>query len=181
MAQTPVRPVCFPTMKHLHRTSLLAAALFASATLLSAADAAQTDVAVNFHEAEKFTDARSRFGGSTEQHYLDSLAAHLMKQASLQLAPGQRLEVTFTDVDLAGEFNTANSRQQDIRIIKEIYLPRQQLSFRLIGEDGQVLKEGERRLSDLNFMNNPNIIGRNEPLFYDKALLSEWVRKEFKS
>lgn len=179
MAQTPPGPVNFPTMKHLHRTSLLAAALLASASLLPAA--AQTDVAVNFHEAEKFTDARSRFGGNTEQQYLDSLAAHLMKQAAHHLAPGQRLEVTFIDVDLAGDFNPASTRHHDVRIIKEIYLPRQQLSFRLIGEDGQVIKEGERRLSDLNFMNNPSLIGRNEPLFYDKALLSDWVNREFKS
>ncbi len=168
-------------MKNVHRTSLLAAALLAAASLLSAADSAQTDVAVNFHQADKFTDARSRFGGTTDQHYLDSLAAHLMKLAAPHLAPGQRLEVTFTDIDLAGDFNPASVRNHDIRIIREIYIPRQQLSFRLVGENGEVVKEGERRLSDLNFLNNPNIIGRNEPLFYDKALLSDWVRNEFKS
>jgi hypothetical protein len=30
-------------------------------------------------------------------------------------------------------------------------------------------------------MNNINPIGRSDPLYYDKALLSDWISKEFKS
>jgi hypothetical protein len=33
----------------------------------------------------------------------------------------------------------------------------------------------------MNFMSNISIVGRNDPLFYDKALLSDWISKEFKS
>jgi hypothetical protein len=166
-------------MKNTYRFTLLAAAL-AAGSLLHAADASQA-VTVNFHESEKFTDASSRFGGDTDKEYLEILAKHVQKHAASRLAPGQRLEVTFTDIDLAGEFVPTDPRKMDIRIVKEIYMPRQTLSFRILDEDGKVVKEGERRLTDMNFMNNVGLIGRNEPLFYDKALLEGWLNKELRS
>lgn len=167
-------------MKNPYHLALFTAALTAGC-LLQAADAADSAITVNFHESDKFTDARAHFGGDTDQGYLDALARHVRKEAANRLAPGQRLEVTFTDIDLAGEFIPTDPNQMDIRIVKEIYMPRQTLNFRLVGEDGQVIKEGERRLTDMNFMNNNRIIGRNEPLFYDKSLLEDWLRKELKS
>lgn len=161
-------------------TLLLAAALLAGPAL-TAADTPSSPVTVSFHESDKFTDARSHWGGDTDQGYLDILSSHLQKTASRFLAAGQKLEVTFTDIDLAGDFIPGNVKNQDIRVIKDIYIPRQKLTFRLLGADGQVVKEGERRLSDLNFMNNLGLIGRNDPLFYDKALLTDWLEKEFKN
>jgi hypothetical protein len=167
-------------MKNSYRLTLLAAAL-AAGTLLNAADATQAAITVNFHESEKFTDASSRFGGETDKEYLEILAKHVQAEAGKRLAPGQRLEVTFTDIDLAGEFVPTDPRTMDIRVVKDIYIPRQTLNFRLLGEDGGVVKEGERRLSDMNFMNNTRLVGRNEPLYYDKSLLEDWLREELKS
>lgn len=180
MAQKPVRPVFLPTMKiHLTPSLLMAAALVACSALM-AEDAKKESVSVSFHESDKFTDARSSFGGETDKHYLDTLAGHLKKSAEKRLAPGQKLEVTFTDIDLAGDF-VPNAGAHDVRVIRDIWIPRQKLTFRLLDETGQVLKEGERRLTDLNFMNNVGIIGRDEPLYYDKALLADWVAKELRS
>ncbi|MFZ5494020.1 MAG: DUF3016 domain-containing protein [Verrucomicrobiota bacterium] len=165
----------------LTRSMLLTAALAAGAAL-TAADAQPTQVAVTFHESEKFTDVRSHWGGDTDEHYLKELAKHIEKLADRHIAPDQRLEVTFTDIDLAGDFVPGGRPgSENVRIIREIYIPRQKLSFRLLDAEGRVLKEGERRLSDLNFMNNLSLAGRNEPLFYDKELLTDWMRKEFNS
>ncbi|MES1169015.1 MAG: DUF3016 domain-containing protein, partial [Oleiharenicola lentus] len=115
-----------------------------------------------------------------DQYYLDQLSDHLKKVAARHMADGQKLEVTITDVDLAGDFIPGNASSQDVRIIKEIYIPRIKLSFRLLDADGHVLKEGERKLTDLNFMSNIGLIGRDQPLFYDKALLTDWAQKELK-
>lgn len=161
--------------------SLIAALSLVVGTVMHAADKPSDSVTVSFHEAEKFTDARSHFGGGPDQGYLDTLASHLKKTAAKRLAPGQRLEVTFTDIDLAGDFLPSATRSQDIRVIKDIYIPRQRLTFKLLSPTGEVLAQGERRLSDLNFMNNAGIVGRNDPLFHDKALITDWVAKEFKS
>jgi hypothetical protein len=138
-----------------------------------------SNVTVTFKDSDKFTDARSSFGFATDEGYLEVLANHLKDVAGRKLAAGQKLEVTFTDVDLAGEF-LPTGRPDQVRIVKEIFMPRQTLTFKLTDASGAVVKEGERQLTDLNFMSNLGIIGRSEPLFYDKALLTEWVRSEFK-
>ncbi len=179
MAQSGCPPVSISTMKT-STTLLLIAAMAAGSTLI-AAETKTSDVTVKFNESDKFTDAASRFNGGTDQHYLDTLSAHLQKVADREIAPGHKLEVTFTDIDLAGDFIPTNVNMQDVRIIKDIYIPRLTLSFRLLDADGKIIKEGQRKLTDLNFMNNIGLIGRDEPLYYDKALLSDWVRKEFKS
>lgn len=168
-------------MKTLFKPSLLVATVLIAGVATASAAESSGSVTVSFHEADKFTDARSSFGGDTDEHYLKALSTHLKKVADRHLAPGLKLEVTFTDIDLAGDFQPTRSGTQDVRIIREIYIPRMKLSFRLLDEEGRVISEGERRLTDLNFMTNINPIGRSEPLFYDKALLSDWVDREFKS
>jgi hypothetical protein len=178
MAQSDYIPVKGPIMKTCS-TLLLVAALAAGSVY--AADSKASNVTVSFNEPEKFTDAGSRYNSGPDQGYLDELAQHVKNEAASQLAPGQKLEVTFTDIDLAGEFNPANSRAMDVRIIKDIYLPRLTLSFKLRDADGKVIKEGERKLTDLNFMNGLGVVGRNQPLYYDKGLLTNWVKKEFKN
>lgn len=139
-------------------------------------------VSVTFVEPDKFTDASSSFAGETDEYYLKLLKETLQTTAERRLAAGQKLEISVSDVDLAGDFLPGQATSaHDIRIVKDIYMPRVKLSFKLLGADGNVLKEGDRTLSDMNFMNNISIIGRNDPLFYDKALLKDWVEKEFKS
>ena len=139
------------------------------------------NVAVSFHDPDRFTDARSSFGGATDHGYLDMLSAHLKRTAAPLVKADQKLEVTFTDVDLAGDFQPSRVQLDDVRIIKEIYRPRMTLHFKLTGADGTVVKEGDRTLSDSYFMTNISIVDRNDPLFYDKELIANWVRDEFKS
>lgn len=163
---------------------LLAAVLIAGgcqSAQTSSTPVKRDNVAVNFHEADKFTDVRESFGDSSSQHYLDLLSKHVQRTASALLPAGQKLTVTFTDIDLAGDFLPLQSSMQDVRVIKDIYLPHMSLSFKITDADGKVIKEGSRRLTDLNFMNNIGLVDRNQPLFYDKALLSRWVEQEIRS
>ena|SRR5688572_1657249 len=139
-----------------------------------------SNVSATFQDPDRFTDARSSFGGGTDNGYLDTLSDHLKRTAGRLIPSDQKLEVTFTDVDLAGDFQPGRVQLNDVRIIKEIYRPRMTLHFKLTGADGTVLKEGDRTLADSYFMTNINTVDRNEPLFYDKELLAYWVRDEFK-
>jgi len=168
-------------MKSLTKFPLAIAAVFAASFLVASADDKSAKVTVSFQESDKFTDVRAHFGGSTDEGYLKVLSSHLEKEAGRRLAAGQKLEVTITDVDLAGDYVPSASTSQDIRVIREIYIPRVKLSFKLLDAAGNVVKEGQRNLSDMDFMNNIGLVGRNDPLFYDKNLLNDWVRKEFKS
>jgi hypothetical protein len=168
-------------MKTSYPRLLLVAALAAGSVYAADADPKASNVTVAYHESDKFTDASSSFGRDPDKGYLEMLTQHVQKTAGRRLAAGQKLEVTITDLDLAGDFIPGRASTQDIRIIKEIYIPRVKLTFKLLDAEGKVVKEGERKLSDMNFMMNISLIGRNEPLFYDKALLTDWIEKEFKS
>lgn len=158
----------------------LMATLFATGCASLPSPPLATNVTVTFQEPDKFTDARSTFGGASDQNYLDILSTHLRRQAGRYVKADQQLDVTITDVDLAGDFIPTRTGLDDVRIVKDIYRPRITLEFKLTGPGGAVIKEGKRTLVDSFFMNNVGIIGRDEPLFYDKTLLDNWTRDEFK-
>ncbi len=138
---------------------------------------APDNVTVIYQDPDKFTDVRENQSNTTSTYYLDELRAFLQKTASPRLAAGEKLVITVADIDLAGE-NLFNQPEQ-IRIMKDIYPPRVKLRFQLFGADGQVRKEGERKLFDLDFMMQTGRPGGGEPLYYDKQLLRQWVEKEF--
>lgn len=146
----------------------------------SASAGLPANITATFQDPDRFTDARSDFGGGTDNGYLDILSDHLKRTAGAVVKSDQKLEVTFTDIDLAGDFQPTRVQLNDVRIIKDIYRPRMTLHFKLTGADGKVLKEGDRTLADSYFMTNISIIDRDEPLFYDKEMLANWVRDEFK-
>ena len=139
-------------------------------------------VTVAFFEPEKFTDVRDSalFNDSGRTTYLEQLRDHLLEQAPKYLAAGQRLEITFTDIDLAGDFELWRGPQYfDVRMVRDIYPPRLEFSFRLLDASGQVVKEAQRRLLDLAFQLRSSLINQNDPLRYEKSMLDDWLREEF--
>lgn len=146
----------------------------------SASASLPANITATFQDPDRFTDARSSFGSTTDHGYLDTLSDHLKRTAGPFVKADQKLEVTFTDIDLAGDFQPGRVQLDDVRIIKDIYRPRMTLHFKLTGPGGAVVKEGDRTLADSYFMANISIIDRDEPLFYDKEMLANWVRDEFK-
>jgi hypothetical protein len=136
---------------------------------------------VTFSDPDKFTDAADGQRGSDygREGNLAELKDYIVRRANSQIPEGQKLLVTITDVDLAGEIEPWRSPQfQDVRIVKDIYAPRIDLSFKLLDASGAVVKEGTRQLRDMTFTMNiyPN---RNDPRVYEKGLLDNWIRSEF--
>ena len=67
---------------------------------------------------------------------------------------------------------------QDARIIRDIYPPRMDLSFKLIGSNGEVLREGSRKLRNLGYLQSGMMRPTDtDPLRYDKALIDSWLRR----
>jgi hypothetical protein len=140
-------------------------------------------VKVTFFEADKFSDVRDAYMPTEKGQaaYLDLIQQHIVAQAGKSIGDGQKLEVTVTNVDMAGDFEPWHQPgSDDIRIIKDIYPPRIDLSFKLIGADGKVFKEGARELRDLGFMMHLTL-RRNEELNYEKELLNDWIRKDIQA
>jgi hypothetical protein len=140
------------------------------------------DITINFQEADRFTDASENIGGGSSDYVLDALRDYLKEEAPRHLAIGQKLAVTFTDIDLAGDIPpSARAATQDVRVVRAIHIPRQTFNFSVTDASGAVVKEGSRTLSNMNFQADAiNPRSRSEPFFYDKQLLNQWLRDEFK-
>lgn len=168
--------------------SLIALLTVAAAGGLRAADTnynTNTDkVDIIYSHPEKFTDAARDQRGSDfglDQN-LDELSHYIVQRADAIVPQGGKLTITFTDIDLAGEYEPWRTpgRGGDARIVKDIYTPKMDLSFKLTDASGNVVKEGTRHLSNLSFMTDilsPSM--RSEPLGHDKQLIGDWMRREF--
>ncbi|MBI2813588.1 MAG: DUF3016 domain-containing protein [Opitutae bacterium] len=143
---------------------------------------ADSPVLVIFVAPENFTDVKDEYMGTDRgrEAVLAELKQHIMKRAVRYLEAGQRLEVTVTDVDLAGGFEPWHRLNlHNIRIVKDLYPPRVTLQFRLLDGDGSVLNEGTRQLQDLGYLASM-AWPLSDPLRYDKEMLNAWLRREFK-
>ena len=139
------------------------------------------DVTVVFQDSDKFTDVRDSLGGLTNQAYLDILGKYLKEKAPARLQAGQKLTVTFTDIDRAGDFEPGRQMKFDrVRIIKALYFPRMKLTFQVLDASGKIVQEGQRSLSNMNFQYESLPIRTSEELYYDTELLNRWLHAEFK-
>ena len=142
---------------------------------------AATRVSVNYVNPEEFSEVKEfgqqdRFNGT---NYLKPLKAYLIDRASRILPPGERLEVSITDIKLAGGYEPWHGAQlMHVRFMKDVYPPRMDLSFRLIGSNGEVLREGSRKLRNLGYLQSGiTRASDTDPLRYDKALIDSWLRR----
>lgn len=164
--------------------SLLAAALLG---LLSACQTApettaakRPTVIVKFDKPEDFADFKDSIMSTPKgiEHYEDIFTTAIQRRAAKVLPADRTLEITFTDVDLAGDYLPSMPLGRDIRVIKNLYFPRCDLHFTLKDAEGKVLKEGDRHLKDFDFLYRVGI-NRGDELYYDTKLLDEWLESEF--
>lgn len=142
-------------------------------------------VTVSYADPQHFTEkqlygSEDRFNGVD---YLARLRSYLIKQATPLLAPDQQLAVTITDIKLAGGFEPWRGPYwQNVRFMTDVYPPRIDLRFKLTNSQGQVLKQGTRKLSNLSYLSSGiSAPGNSEPLHYDTALLRRWLTREFRN
>lgn len=142
----------------------------------------EAPVQVQYLHAENFADVGNhRFSDERiRAAYLEQLQGHLVKQAAALLAAGERLSVSITELDMAGEFESWRPPSGDTRVVKDVYPPRIDLSFRLAAGDGKVVKEGARKLRDPAFLQGANRYP-DDPLRYEKALIDRWLEQELKA
>lgn len=159
---------------------MLAALLFLAPLALTAAEAS---VKMDWTDPAKFADTRQSMCTSSikPEEWLADLARHVQARAASRLAPGQRLEITITDIRRAGQCEPwRGPRASDIRVIKEPYSPRIDLRYTLADEGGKVLREGTEELRDLAFLQR-GTLNANDPLRFEKRMLDDWLRKTFES
>lgn len=140
-------------------------------------------VAVAWADPATFTELRpgpNRYD-SGRGSWLTDLAKHMRKRAEAQLPAGERLQLTIVDVDRAGDFEPwRGMRQQDIRIIRDIYPPRMTVQYQRFDANGTLIAEGERKITDPAFLVNASPISDTDPLRYEKRMVDSWLRRELR-
>ncbi len=140
-------------------------------------------VSIEWTDPAEFSDIR--YSGNrweaVQGNWVVDLASHLQKRAAKQLAPGQQLKITITDIRRAGMYEPGRGMNFDrIRVIKDIYPPRVTLNFTLEDASGQVIAQGERKLVDGAFLMGASPINDTDTLRYEKRMLDNWLSSEFK-
>ena len=173
-------------------TALISAAL-AAAFVVPAFAARVTDpelprsldadgpVTVSWTDPHAFSEirySRNRFEAERGD-WVRGIARHLAKRAAGALGPGERLDVAITDIELAGDFEPGAGRSDGVRIVRDIYPPRIDLSYTLYDASGDVADSGERSLRDIGFLHRQaGTVGSGDPLRHEKRLVDAWVRDE---
>lgn len=136
------------------------------------------DVEVEWTNPDKYRDIDA--GDSHRKHFKErtfkSFEKHFNKLAQ-SLPAEQKLVINVTDVDLAGDVNFGGIHR--IRIIKSIYFPRMEFSYKLLDAEKNIIKEDELSLKDMSFMIGTRLKYSNESLSYEKDMLDDWFRKTF--
>src|ERR1700743_1666593 len=162
--------------------TLKATVLVAAMGLAGMALADPSRVTVSCAPADQLTAVKQNpmdRGQMRTKDWESALSTYLQKRADRQLPPGQRLDVTFDDIKLAGDYEPWHSPQaQDIRFMKDIYPPRATLSYKLTDADGRTIKEGSSKLLDMAYMQRPLPLSNTDPLRFDNGMLADWLKKE---
>ncbi len=168
-------------------TRLIASAVaaFAAMSTVFAADPApktNEKAQVVFSHPDKFADVQDAYNSDKGRDaILTQIGDYIKERSKVYVPDGQTLQITVTDIDLAGDFEPwRGPEMMDVRVVKDIYPPRIDLEYKLVGTDGAVAKEGKRQLRDLAFMMKANPVNRDDNIKFEKALIDDWFRSEFK-
>jgi hypothetical protein len=136
-------------------------------------------IAVIFVQPEHFTDVRYSKAEPNSVALLSALHTYMCKMDEHYVPAGMQLEITVTDIDLAGDFEPWHGPQfVHVHITRAIYRPRISLEFHLTDGSGNVVSAGQREISDINYQER--FVGPpDDYLRYEKALLHDWFRHEF--
>ena len=162
------------------RTSL--AAVLALGLATSGAAAQDSRVSVVFAHPERYADLRlSCVSGEADARALTSELERFLQEAAARRVPaGQRLEITVTNIDMAGDIQSWRGPGRcDDRIMTDVYPPRIDLQFRLLGAGGAETRAGSRHLRDSNYLTHAAPVTADH-LRYEKALLLDWLRRELR-
>lgn len=143
------------------------------------AAAQEPNVSVDWTDPSQFSEMKMSGGldQSNPEAWLGEFASTIRRRADKDLAPGQTLSVTITDVLLAGTVRSGR-RSSGVRVVGKNSPPEISLRFTLTGADGQVIASGDRDLRDPSVMTT-SLPGNSDPYTYEVKLLRNWMDKEF--
>lgn len=148
---------------------------------------AQAKVEIEWDKPEKYRDVRPT--NESRKKFRETTFERIneyMNKLALELPENNKLIMKVSDLDLAGQVWPASHvglghSASDVRVIKNIDIPRINFSYQLLDESGQVLQEAEVKLKDMSFLDRSNSFFKSETLRYEKNMLKRWFDDEFES
>lgn len=139
------------------------------------------EVKVEYKDYKKFTDMKpaNEARGSYEKRTManfDKIFADLAKE----LPEGYSWNVVVTDIDLAGDVDYMFTQTgQQIRVIKDIFIPRINFSYSLLDKNKVVVaEEKDFKLKDMGFMTRISNARANQPYEHERLMLERWFKEK---
>ena len=134
---------------------------------------AQDNVEVTWQNPDHYRDIRP--ANESPRRFRERLFRNLvdhLRALARKLPQGQRLEITFTDIDLAGEVRMG--ARGDVRIVRDTQPAVLTFHWRLLDEGGRPIRQGEERLRGDNATARALSLSHSDPFPVEKALLRRW-------
>jgi hypothetical protein len=165
--------------KMTYASLLRVVSVWLACTVMPVAAGAETRIAVVFVQPQHFTDVKDAALGPNSVSRLGELEKFIHETGAPYIPEGMHLEITVTNIDLAGDFEPWRGAQFDnLRIVRDIYPPRLNLEFRLTDGNGSIVRAGKRVLRDMAYQSRL-VRPPDDPMRYEKDLLRDWFRNEF--
>jgi hypothetical protein len=152
-----------------------------SVGLTAAFSAEPGNVRINLVQPEKFSDfqIQGRQENVSAGIFRDQISSYLSPIVAKRF-PGDKLILTFTDIDLAGRIDPSKTRKlANIRIDRNIASPlRLYFDYTLTDSKGKVLASGSKSLVDTDYLYRYTYYSneaKTATLFYEKATLYRWI------
>jgi hypothetical protein len=165
---------------------ILSKLIISAVTLgLSSQVVAQANVEIEWDKPEEYRDVRP--SNESRKKFREATFEHLneyMNKLASALPEDQKLLMKVSDLDLAGQvwpisYLGLGHGGSDVRIVKNIDIPRINFSYQLLTQSGQVVKQAEVKLKDMSFLDRSNRSFKSDSLRYEKNMLQRWFKKEF--
>ncbi|QJR80327.1 DUF3016 domain-containing protein [Alteromonas pelagimontana] len=162
--------------------SMLISGVFTSSAFAAA------EVDVTWQDPDSYTDVRgsNESNSKFKKRTFKELESYFTEMAEA-LPDGQKLAITVTNLDLAGQVWPSSfigfgaSAGSEIRLIKRVDIPRISFNYTLTDADGQEVKSAEVKLKDMGFMDGTVRFMQHDNLAYEKQMLKDWFREEMAS
>lgn len=155
--------------------------VFIAAMALATAGAQAATVNVQWNDTKEYRDIRAV--QSSQQRFEQRVIKELeeeFRQEAAKLPADQTLNISVTDVNLAGEVEYFyRDYPFGLRVIRNVDFPQLELSYELRDANDQVIKSGDETLQDLGFRYDTLTRSDRSPLKYEKALIHEWYQQSF--
>ncbi|ABZ75409.1 conserved hypothetical protein [Shewanella halifaxensis HAW-EB4] len=172
-------------MKHFLMTAVIAAILTISGcaqkqepTVPESFLTNDGNVNILWQNPSDYSDIEATIGlqSKFEQYLFTQLTDELGNLANKHLANDQQLDLTVTNVDLAGDVQpTFGAAANEIRIVSDLYPPKIRFDY-VLTQNGKVIKSGSEQLNNMGFLYDIQPI-TNDAFPYERDLLIDWFKK----